>query len=65
MKNNTIATRYIVRNSITGGYWDGTPAPESFAASRETATPVDSVELATLRATYDNCETETVELQDA
>jgi len=64
MTNDTIQIRFIVRNAITGGYWDGTPAPASFAATRETALPVDSVELATLRATYDNCESETVELQD-
>lgn len=65
MKTNTIKIAYLVRNSLTGGYWDGTPAPDSFVAARETATPVNSAELATIRATYENCEHEPVELQNA
>ena len=50
----TNSTEYIVRNSITKGYWDGA----SFSATCETARPVNAGELATLRATYQNCEFE-------
>jgi len=46
----------LLRNRLTGKYWDGSPAPLAFDAGIETAKAVDSVESAFIKATYENVE---------
>ena len=65
MNTQNTNTAYLVSNSVTGGYWTGQPAPNSFSGSVETAQPVSSSELVVLRHTYSNVQYEVVEMQDA
>ncbi len=52
--------KYILRNKITGLYWDGRPAPESFQAERKDAKEVTGPEAAFIRATYGQANTEVI-----
>ena len=44
--------KIIIRNTLTGKYWDGRPAPDSFQADKLHAKPVERPEAAFIRATY-------------
>ncbi len=46
-------TKFLIKNKLTGFYWDGRPAPDSFQAPRATALLVDHVELAAIKYTYE------------
>jgi hypothetical protein len=51
--------KYLLKNSVTGKYWDGRPAPFSFDATRENAKMVDGGSAAFLKASYANVVEET------
>lgn len=61
-KSEAIEIRYLIKNTITGKYWDGNPAPDSFQATRETAKPCDADELQSVLMVYRNVASEAVEM---